>query len=65
MLPDQPYKYALPFLNAHIHILDDRCIKHACRHMSPPTCLQQGMQTLEDDAFPMGETVSDVGEIVT
>jgi hypothetical protein len=23
------------------------------------------METLEDDTFPMGETVSDVGEIVT
>jgi hypothetical protein len=33
--------------------------------MPPTTFLLQVMQTLEDDTFPMGETVSDVGEIVT
>jgi hypothetical protein len=33
--------------------------------MPPPTFLLQGMETLENDTFPVGETVTDVWEIIT
>jgi hypothetical protein len=33
--------------------------------MPPPTFLLQGMETLQDATFPVGETVSDGGEIST
>jgi hypothetical protein len=39
--------------------------KHFSRNIPPATFLLQGVETLQDDAFPVGETVSDVGEIVT
>jgi hypothetical protein len=45
-------------------MLNHSSIEHARRHIPPPTLLLQGMETLEDDAFPVGETVSNIGEVV-
>jgi hypothetical protein len=39
-------------------------VKHACRHIPPPTFLLQVRQTLENNTFTVGETVSDVWKIV-
>ena len=64
MLPDQPYKYALPFFHAHIHILADRCIKHAYRHIPPTAFLLQVVETLQNDTFPLAETASYIRESV-
>src|SRR5262245_20512600 len=63
-IPDQPYQNTLHLLNAHIDMLNHTTVQHARRHMPPPAFLLQGMKTLEDDTFTMGETVSDVGKIV-
>jgi hypothetical protein len=46
-------------------MFNDRSIEHPRRHIPPTTFVLQVIETLEDDAFPMSETVSDVGELVT
>jgi len=46
-------------------MLDHTPVKHSRRHIPPTTFLLQVIQTLENDAFPMGETVSNIGERVT
>jgi hypothetical protein len=52
-------KHALVLILAHTSI------QHTRRHILPTTFLLQGMKTLEDNTFPMGETVSNIGEVVT
>jgi hypothetical protein len=64
-ISNQPHQNALHFLNTHVHMLNHSPIQHARRNIPPPTLLLQVVETLENDAFPLGETVSDVGEIVT
>src|SRR5712691_4499168 len=64
-MPNQPYQDTLHFLNAHIDMLDDSPVQHARRHIPPPTLLLQGIETLNDDTFPLGETVSNIREVVT
>jgi hypothetical protein len=49
----------------HIDMLHHSTIKHSRRHIPPTTFPLQVIETLQDDAFPVGETVSDVGEIGT
>jgi len=39
-------------------------IQHARRDIPPTAFLLQGIETLEDDTFPLGETISDVWESV-
>src|SRR5215475_15634657 len=63
-IPDQPHQDTLHFLHAHVYILDDSSIEHARRHIPPPTFLLQGMETLEDNTFPMSETVFHIREVV-
>ena len=63
--PNESYQNPLYFLNAHIHMLDHSSIEHSCRHIPSPTFLLQVVETLEDDSFPAGETVSDVWQIIT
>ncbi len=64
-MPNQSHQNTLHFLNTHIHMLNHSTVKHARRHIPPPTFLLQVSKTLEDDTFTVGETVSNVGEIVT
>ena len=64
-MSDEPNKNALHFLNAHVYILDYSSIEHSRRNIPPPAFLLQVVETLENDTFSMGETVSNVGEIVT
>jgi hypothetical protein len=64
-MPNESYRDTLHFLNVHVHMLDDSSVEHPRRHIPPPTFLLQVVETLQDDAFPVGETVSDVWEIVT
>jgi hypothetical protein len=45
-------------------MLNHSSIEHSCRHIPPPSFLLQVIQTLKDDMFPVGETVSDVWKIV-
>ena len=58
-MSDQPHQDTLHFLNAHIDMLNHSPIEHSCRDIPPPAFLLQGIQTLENDTFSMGETVSD------
>src|SRR6266700_3270228 len=46
-------------------MLNDSSVQHSCWDISPTAYLPQVIETLEDDAFPLGETVSNVGKIVT
>jgi hypothetical protein len=46
-------------------MLDDSPVQHARGDIPPPTFLLQGIKTLEDDTFPMGETVFHIRAIVT
>jgi hypothetical protein len=64
-MSDEPYKDTLHFLNCHIYVLDHSSVEHSRRHIPPPTLLLQVIETLQNDTFPMGETVSDIKEIVT
>ena len=64
-MSDQPHQNTLHLLNCHVYILNYSPVEHSCRDIPPPAFLLQGMETLEDHTFPMGETVSDVREIVT
>jgi len=41
------------------------CLEYSCQNIPPPTFLLQIIETLEDYAFPMGETVFHIWEIVT
>jgi hypothetical protein len=65
LIPDQPYQNTLHFFNAHVHMLNHSSIQHSRRHIPPPAFLLQVVETLEDDTFPVGETVSNIGEVVT
>jgi hypothetical protein len=49
----------------HIHILNHSPIQHSRRDIPPTAFLLQVIEALEDDTFPVGETVSDVWEIIT
>src|SRR5262245_5893464 len=63
--PNQSHQNTLHFLNAHIDILNHSPVEHSCRYIPPTTFLLQVIEALEDDPFPVGETVSDIGEAVT
>src|SRR5262249_57259542 len=64
-MPNESYQNTLHFLNAHIHMLNHSPVEHPCRNIPPPTLLLQVVETLQNDTFPVGETVSDVGKIIT
>src|SRR6266446_2061919 len=64
-MSDQPHQNTLHLLNTHIDMLNHSPVEHARRDMSPPAFLLQGVETLKDDTFPAGETVSNIGEVVT
>jgi len=61
----QSYQNTLHFLNAHVTMLNHSPVQHSRRNIPPPTFLLQVVKALQDDTFPMGETVSNIGEIVT
>ena len=46
-------------------MLDNSSVEYSCGNISPPTLLLQVVETLQNDALPVGETVSNVGKIVT
>ena len=62
---NQPHQNTLPFLNAHIHMFNHSPIQHSRRDIPPTAFLLQGIATLEDDTFSLGETISDVWQIIT
>jgi hypothetical protein len=64
-MSDEPYKDTLHFRNAHVHILDDSPVQHSCGHIPPTTFLLQVVETLQNDTFPVGEPVSNVGKFLT
>ena len=64
-MPNESYQDTLHFLNAHVHKLNHSSVQHSCRNIPPPTFLLQGIETLQNDAFPVAETVSNIGERVT
>jgi len=45
-------------------MLNHSPIQHSCGNIPPTTFLLQFIQALEDDAFPVGETVSHIRQIV-
>ena len=46
-------------------MLNHSPVERSCRHIPLTTFLLQVVETLQNDAFPVGETVSNIGEIVT
>src|SRR5215510_7987290 len=64
LISNQPYQHALHFLHAHIDMLNHSSIEHSRRNIPPTTFLLQVVETLQNDTFPVGETVSDVWKIV-
>jgi len=46
-------------------VLNHTPVEHSCRHIPPSTFLLQVVETLENDTFPLGETVSNIRERVT
>jgi len=46
-------------------MLNHSSVQHCRRDIPPTTFLLQVIETLEDDTFPAGKTVSNIGEIVT
>jgi hypothetical protein len=64
-MSNQPHQDTLHFLHAHVYVLNHSSVQHPRRHIPPPTFLLQVSKTLEDDAFPMGETISNIREVVT
>jgi hypothetical protein len=62
-LPDQSSQNALHFLHAHIDMLDHRSVDHPCGNIPPTAFLLEVMETREDDAFLVGETVSNIRKI--
>jgi hypothetical protein len=64
-MPNQPYQDTLHFLNAHIHTLDHRPVEHSCRHIPSTAFLLEAGKTLQDDAFTVCQTISDIREIIT
>jgi hypothetical protein len=63
-MPYQSYQNTLHLINTHIHMLDHTSVEHACGNMPPTAFLLQVIETLQDDAFTVGETVSDVWQIL-
>src|SRR6266446_1224170 len=64
-MSDQPHQNTLHLLNTHVHMFNHSPVKHARRNIPPPAFLLQSIETLEDNTFTMGETVSNIGEVVT
>src|SRR5438132_7803814 len=64
-MSDQPHQNALHLLNCHIYMLNHSSVEHSRRDIPPPTFLLQGIETLKDNTFPVGETGSNIGEVVT
>src|SRR5215813_15527350 len=64
-MPNQSHQNTLHFLYAHIDMLNHSPVEHSRGNIPPTTFLLQVIEALEDDAFPVGETVSNVGKIVT
>src|SRR5262249_45184659 len=63
--PRSAYQDTLHLLHAHVNMLNHSSIEHPCRNIPPPTLLLQVVEALEDDAFPIGEPVSNVGKMLT
>ena len=59
-MPDKPYENTLHFLHAHIHILDHSSVEHSCWHIPPTTFLLEIVETLQDNAFTVGKTISNI-----
>jgi hypothetical protein len=63
-MPNKPHENTLHFINRHVHILDYTSVKHPCSNISSTPFLLEVSKTLQNDAFAMSETVSDVWQIV-
>src|SRR5262245_6114238 len=63
--PNQPHQDTLHLLYTHVHILNHSSIEHTRRNIPPPTLLLQVVEALENDTFPVGETVSNIGKMLT
>jgi hypothetical protein len=59
-MPDQSYQNALHFFDAHVYILDHSSVEHPSGNIPAIAFLLQGVETLQDDAFTVGETVSNI-----
>jgi hypothetical protein len=46
-------------------MLDHSAVEHSRRNIPPTAFLLEVIKTLEDDAFSVGETVSNIWQIVT
>jgi hypothetical protein len=64
-MPNQSHQNGLQFLNGHVHMLSHSPVQHSRRDIPPTTFLLQGVETLENNALPVGETVANIGEIRT
>ena len=63
-MPDEPHQDTLHLINGHIHILNDAAIEHTSWHMPITAFLLKVAETPQDDAFPVGKTISDIGYMV-
>jgi hypothetical protein len=59
-MPNQSHQNALHFLNAHIHLLDRTPVQHTRWYVSTSTFLLQSIETLQDNAFTVGEPIADI-----
>src|SRR5215472_4245755 len=64
-MPNKPHQNTLHLLHAHIHRRSHGRVEHPCWNVPPATFLLQVIETLEDDTFTRGQTVSNIGEIIT
>jgi hypothetical protein len=64
-ISNQSHQNTLHVLNAHIDVLDHSPVGHCCGNMPPTTFLLEVSKALQDDAFTVGESVSDVWQVIT
>jgi hypothetical protein len=60
LLTNKTHENTLHLLNAHVHMLDHTPVQHPRRNIPPTAFLLEVIKTLEDDAFAVGETVSNI-----
>src|SRR5262249_3127389 len=61
-MSDQPYQNTLHFLNAYIDMLNHSPVEHPRWHVPTTPLLLQLLQALQNDSFPMCQTISHIRE---
>jgi hypothetical protein len=63
-IPNQPHQDTLHLIDRHIDVLDHTPVEHSSRNVPVTAFLLKFTEAPQDNAFPVRETVSDIGYMV-